>query len=100
MWNHSQDGGLQADMPNTITPAEVHEHLKCGTCLLIDVREADERASGVAVMRQIQLVIGMCVASGTALGTFVSPWFLVVPALMGAGLMFAVAWRAAVDPCA
>ncbi len=26
------------------------------------------RASGVSVMRQIQLVIGMCVAAGTALG--------------------------------
>ena len=32
-------------MPNTITPKEVHEHLSCGNCLLIDVREADERAS-------------------------------------------------------
>jgi rhodanese-related sulfurtransferase len=145
-------------MPNTITPAEVHEHLKCGHCLLIDVREADERASeaiagsmhlplgriragelppagrqvivhckggkrsaeaaalipgalsmaggidawrsaglptvrmrasGMSVMRQVQLAIGSCVAAGTALGVFVSPWFLVVPAFMGAGLMFA-----------
>lgn len=145
-------------MPNTITPAEVHEHLKCSNCLLIDVREADERASeaidgslhlplgriragelpprgrqtilhckggkrsaeaaalvpgslsmvggidawraaglptirmrssGVSVMRQVQLVIGAGVAAGTALGAFVSPWFLVVPAFMGAGLVFA-----------
>lgn len=158
MRNHSQDGGLQADMPNTITPAEVHEHLKCGNCLLIDVREADERASeaiagslhlplgrikagelppagrqvivhckggkrsgeaaalipgalsmtggidawrsaglptirmrasGMSVMRQVQLVIGTFVAAGTALGAFVSPWFLIVPAFMGAGLAFA-----------
>lgn len=158
MWNHNQDRGLQADMPNTITPAEVHEHLRCGNCLLIDVREADERASeaiagsihlplgrikagelppkgrqvilhckggkrsaeaaalipgalsmtggidawrsaglptirmrasGMSVMRQVQLVIGTFVAAGTALGAFVSPWFLIVPAFMGAGLAFA-----------
>ena len=145
-------------MPNTITPKEVHEHLSCGNCLLIDVREADERASeaidgslhlplgrikagefpptgrqvilhcksgrrsaeaaalipgsfsmvggieawrsaglptarmrasGMSVMRQVQVVIGACVAAGTALGAFVSPWFLVVPAFMGAGLAFA-----------
>jgi rhodanese-related sulfurtransferase len=145
-------------MTNTITPTEVHEHLKCSNCLLIDVREADERASeaipgslhlplgrikagelppggrqvivhckggkrsaeaaellpgsltmaggidawrsiglptvrhrasGMSVMRQVQLVIGAGVAAGTALGAFVSPWFLVVPAFMGAGLAFA-----------
>lgn len=145
-------------MPNTITPSEVQEHLTFGTCLLIDVREADERmseaiagsihlplgrikagelppngrqvivhckggkrsdeaaslvpgalsmaggieawrsaglptvamrASGMSVMRQAQLVIGTCVAAGTALGAFVSPWFLVVPAFMGIGLAFA-----------
>ena len=47
------------------------------------------RSSGVSVMRQVQLVIGAGVAAGTALGAFVSPWFLVVPAFMGAGLVFA-----------
>ena len=44
-------------MPNTITPAEVHEHLRCGNCLLIDVREADERASE-AIAGSIHLPLG------------------------------------------
>ena len=37
--------------------------------------------------RQMQLVVGTLVAAGTALGAFVDPWFLVVPAFIGAGLI-------------
>jgi hypothetical protein len=40
-------------------------------------------------MRQVQIVVGLCVATFTALGAFVNPWFLVVPGFMGCGLLFA-----------
>lgn len=43
----------------------------------------------LGVMQQTQLTIGVCVASGTALGAFVDPWFLLIPAFMGCGLLVA-----------
>ncbi|MEY5032040.1 MAG: hypothetical protein RL354_1071 [Planctomycetota bacterium] len=43
----------------------------------------------LGVMQQTQLTIGVGVAAGTALGAFVNPWFLVIPAFMGCGLMVA-----------
>jgi rhodanese-related sulfurtransferase len=43
----------------------------------------------MSVMRQTQLVIGLVVAAGTALGFFVHPALLILPAFMGAGLIFA-----------
>ncbi len=145
-------------MANTITPSEVQDHLSCGNCLLIDVRDADERAAeaiagsvhlplerirrgerpphgrtivlhcksgrrsaeaaelvpgalsmdggiegwrgaklptvrlravGGGVMRQTQATIGAVLVIGTALGAFVSPWFMTIPAFIGAGLVFA-----------
>lgn len=142
----------------TISPSEVNDHLRCGTCVLIDVREADERrcdaipgsvhlslasikagerpagdrsvivhcksgrrsaeaatlipgavsmaggieawrqcglptvrshACSMSVMQQTQITIGAVVAGGVALGAFVSPWLLLLPAFMGAGLIVA-----------
>ena len=46
-------------------------------------------ASRRPIMRQVQIVVGTCVAIFTALGAFVNPWFLVVPGFMGCGLLFA-----------
>jgi rhodanese-related sulfurtransferase len=46
-------------------------------------------ASRLPIMRQVQIVVGTCVAIFTALGAFVNPWFLVVPGFMGCGLLFA-----------
>lgn len=45
--------------------------------------------TGLPVMRQVQIVAGSLVASGTALGVLVSPWFFVVPGFVGCGLVFA-----------
>lgn len=45
--------------------------------------------SGISVMRQVQLVIGLCVLAGSALAWFVHPGFVAVPAFFGAGLTFA-----------
>lgn len=46
-------------------------------------------SSRLPIMRQVQITVGICVAIFTALGAFVNPWFLVVPAFMGCGLLFA-----------
>lgn len=43
----------------------------------------------ISIMRQVQIVAGSLVAIGTALGAFVSPLALVIPAFMGLGLLFA-----------
>lgn len=43
----------------------------------------------LGVMQQTQIAIGVCVLAGTALGAFVNPWFLVIPAFMGGGLFVA-----------
>lgn len=54
--------------------------------------EAVEKPAGgppIPVMRQVQITAGSLVAMGTALGYWVSPWFLVVPAFVGCGLVFA-----------
>lgn len=45
--------------------------------------------SGISVMRQVQLVIGLCVLAGSALAWFVHPGFVGIPAFFGAGLTFA-----------
>ncbi|MBD2441267.1 rhodanese-like domain-containing protein [Nostoc sp. FACHB-110] len=43
----------------------------------------------ISLMRQVQIVAGSLVFSGTLLGAFVSPWFLILSGFVGAGLMFA-----------
>ncbi len=43
----------------------------------------------ISIMRQVQIVAGSLVLSGTLLGAFVSPWFLLLSGFVGAGLTFA-----------
>jgi glyoxylase-like metal-dependent hydrolase (beta-lactamase superfamily II) len=52
----------------------------------LPVREGRKR---LPVDRQVQLIAGLTVLAGVGLGAFVNPWFLVVPAFIGAGLTFA-----------
>ncbi len=47
------------------------------------------KAPPISLMRQVQIVIGLFVLAGAALAHWVNPWFLVVPAFFGAGLLFA-----------
>jgi rhodanese-related sulfurtransferase len=46
-------------------------------------------ATRISVMRQVQLVVGTLALVGTGLGYAVSPWFLLVPAGLGLGLVIA-----------
>lgn len=50
--------------------------------------EANKNAP-ISIMRQVQIVAGSLVFTGTILGAFVSPWFLIFSAFVGAGLIFA-----------
>jgi rhodanese-related sulfurtransferase len=43
----------------------------------------------ISLMRQVQIVAGFLVFTGTVLGAFVSPWFLILSGFVGAGLVFA-----------
>lgn len=43
----------------------------------------------ISIMRQVQIVAGTLVFTGTVLGAFVSPWFLILSGFVGAGLTFA-----------
>ena len=52
----------------------------------LPLREGRRR---LPVDRQVQLIAGAMVLTGVSLGTFVNPWFLVIPAFFGAGLTFA-----------
>ena len=56
---------------------------KAGLPVTVDTRQPIE------IMRQVQIVAGSLVLAGVALGVWVSPAFLAVPAFVGAGLIFA-----------
>ena len=48
-----------------------------------------DRGAPLELQRQVQLAAGACAAVGTVLAATVSPWFLIVPGLVGAGLTLA-----------
>lgn len=48
-----------------------------------------DKNAPISLMRQVQIVAGSLVLTGTLLGAFVSPWFLILSGFIGAGLMFA-----------
>jgi rhodanese-related sulfurtransferase len=43
----------------------------------------------ISLERQVRLVVGTLTIAGTALGAFANPWFLLIPAFLGAGLLYA-----------
>lgn len=51
--------------------------------------QVNSSAPGISVMRQVQLVIGVCVLTGCGLAWFLDPRFVAIPAFFGAGLTFA-----------
>jgi rhodanese-related sulfurtransferase len=46
-------------------------------------------AGTLPLMRQVQIVVGLVTAVGSALALRVDPWFGLIPMLMGCGLVFA-----------
>ena len=66
-------------------------HLTCG---LSEWKEQGlptevNKNAPISMMRQVQIVAGSLVFTGTVLGAFVSPAFLFLSGFVGAGLMFA-----------
>ena len=55
-----------------------------------------ERQRGLSLRRQVQLAAGSLVVAGSAVGLFLSPVFIAIPAAVGAGLIY----TAASDNCA
>ncbi|MFP4006883.1 MAG: rhodanese-like domain-containing protein [Spirulinaceae cyanobacterium] len=63
-------------------------HLQCG---LGAWKEAGfetivNKNAPISLMRQVQIVAGSLVLTGTLLGAFVSPWFLILSGFVGGGL--------------
>lgn len=48
-----------------------------------------DQSKPIELQRQVQIVAGSVGLIGTILGSVISPWFLVVPGFVGAGLLFA-----------
>ncbi|MBD2206041.1 rhodanese-like domain-containing protein [Calothrix sp. FACHB-1219] len=46
------------------------------------------RKAPISLLRQVQIIVGSTVLISTLLGAFVSPWFLLVSGVMGAGLIY------------
>ena len=47
------------------------------------------RTSSFSVIQQVQITIGLCVATGSILTLTISKWFAIVPLFFGCGLTFA-----------
>lgn len=70
-----------------------------GGCVLVEGGTAAWIAAGLPVeqsesrvlplMRQVQIIVGAITATGAVLAMTVNPWFVVIPLLMGCGLLFA-----------
>lgn len=48
-----------------------------------------DKTAPISLMRQVQIVAGTLMLTGTILGALVSPWFLLLSGFVGAGLIFA-----------
>ena len=48
-----------------------------------------DRRRPIDLMRQVQIAAGAMAALGAVMGALVSPWFLIIPAFVGAGLTVA-----------
>ncbi len=43
----------------------------------------------ISISRQVQIIVGIVSLTGLGLGAFISPWWLIMPAFMTGGLLFA-----------
>ena len=71
----------------------------CNSCVLVEGGTAawiaaglpvtHEESRGLPLMRQVQIVVGTLTATGAVLALTVNPRFVIIPLLMGCGLLFA-----------
>jgi len=90
---HCRSGGRSAQAARRLGQAEGEcFHLAGGIEAWKASGRATVRAPGAPrldVMRQVQVTAGSLVLLGVGLGVLVSPWFLILSAFVGAGLIFA-----------
>ncbi len=61
-----------------------------GTAAWVDAELPVARGkNAISLERQVRIAAGLLVLAGSLLGMFVSPWFMGLPAFVGAGLTFA-----------
>ncbi len=88
-----QSGNRSAKAADKMFAAGFREviHLKGGlpTWKAVGYSTEENKEAPISMFRQVELVAGSLVFLGTILGTFVSPWFLVLSGFVGAGLVFA-----------
>jgi rhodanese-related sulfurtransferase len=65
-------------------------HLSCGIGAWKEAGypTVTNRDAPISLMRQVQIVAGFLMLTGTVLGVFLSPWFLLLSGFVGAGLIF------------
>ncbi|WP_017301590.1 rhodanese-like domain-containing protein [Nodosilinea nodulosa] len=65
-------------------------HLSCGIGAWKEAgyTTVTNRNAPISLMRQVQIVAGSLMLTGTLLGALVSPWFLLLSGAVGAGLIF------------
>ncbi len=66
-------------------------HLACGIGAWKEAGYATvtNRNAPISLMRQVQIVAGSLMLTGTVLGALLSPWFLLLSGFVGSGLIFA-----------
>lgn len=88
-----QSGNRSAKAADKMFAAGFREvvHLKGGLPIWKAAGYSTEvnKKAPISMFRQVQIVAGSLVFLGTVLGTFVSPWFLILSGFVGAGLVFA-----------
>jgi rhodanese-related sulfurtransferase len=86
-------GGTRATLASARLAAQGRESLvlKGGTTAWLKAGYPAVRSTAArwALERQVRLVAGLLVAVGVLLGATLSPWWLLLPALVGCGLSFA-----------
>ncbi|MBF2083110.1 rhodanese-like domain-containing protein [Thermoleptolyngbya sp. C42_A2020_037] len=90
---YCRTGNRSAQAAQKLFAAGIDEvtHLEGGLSAWVQAgfpTEVNKRAP-ISLMRQVQIVAGSLVVTGTLLGAFVSPWFLLLSGFVGAGLVFA-----------
>ncbi|QKD82728.1 rhodanese-like domain-containing protein [Thermoleptolyngbya sichuanensis A183] len=90
---YCRTGNRSAQAAQKLFAAGIDEvtHLEGGLSAWVQAgfpTEVNKRAP-ISLMRQVQIVAGSLVVTGTLLGAFVSPWFLFLSGFVGAGLVFA-----------
>jgi len=91
LYCQSSNRSAQAAQKLLLAGRETVTHLQGGlnAWKQLDFPTKINKKAPISIMRQVQIIAGSLVLTGTLLGAFVSPWFLILSGFVGAGLTFA-----------